>query len=222
MQPPEASIAQMTAMDAVVLAGGRGTRLAPLTVTVPKPLLPLGERPIIDILLSQLAAAGAHRIFVCLGYLAPLMQAFLGDGTRWGVQIEPVIEETPMGTAGGLRQIAGLSDDFYVVNGDTLTDLSFRSLADLHRREQAAATLFTPWVDELVDYGVVGIHPETSELTGYQEKPRRGYHVSSGVYVLSRGILDLLPPAGPFDMPNLIRAAMGDGRKVAAFPAPAY
>jgi NDP-sugar pyrophosphorylase family protein len=212
----------MDAIDAVVLAGGRGTRLAPLTVTVPKPLLPLGERPIIDVLISQLAAAGARRVVVCLGYLAPLMQAFLGDGGRWGVALETVIEAEPLGTAGALRTIAGLSDDFYVVNGDTLTDLDFAALAAAHRAADAWASLFTPWVDEKIDYGVVSLDEDTGALTGYLEKPRRGYHVSSGVYVLSRRMLGLLPPAGAFDMPDLIRAAMAGGRRVLAHPAAAY
>jgi NDP-mannose synthase len=211
----------MTAMDAVLLAGGRGTRLAPLTVTVPKPLLPLGERPIIDILIAQLAAAGVARVFVCLGYLAPLMQAFLGDGARWGVAIEPRIEAEPLGTAGALRSIEGLTDDFYVVNGDTLTDLDFPTMAAAHRSAGAMATLFTPWVDEQIDYGVVSIDA-AGALTEYSEKPRRGYHVSSGVYVLSRRVLPLIPPAGAFDMPDLIRAAMAAGGKVACHRPGAY
>jgi NDP-sugar pyrophosphorylase family protein len=208
-------------MDAVLLAGGRGTRLAPLTVTVPKPLLPLGERPIIDVLITQLAAAGVARVFVCLGYLAPLMMAFLGDGSRWGVTIEPRIEAEPLGTAGGLRAVDGLSDDFFVVNGDTLTDLDFRAMAAAHRAADAWATLFTPFVDEKVDYGVVSIDPDGA-LTDYQEKPRRGYHVSSGVYVLSRQILRLIPPSGAFDMPDLIRAAMAQQRAVIAHAPDAY
>jgi NDP-sugar pyrophosphorylase family protein len=208
-------------MDAVLLAGGRGTRLAPLTVTVPKPLLPLGERPIIDVLITQLAAAGVTRVFVCLGYLAPLMQAFLGDGSRWGVAIQPRIEAEPLGTAGGLRLADGLTDNFFVVNGDTLTDLDFTAMAAAHRAADAWATLFTPFVDEQVDYGVVSIDAG-GDLADYQEKPRRGYHVSSGVYVLSRRILTLIPPAGAFDMPDLIRAAMGEGRRVLAHAAPAY
>jgi NDP-sugar pyrophosphorylase family protein len=211
----------MTGMDAVVLAGGRGTRLAPLTVTVPKPLLPLGERPIIDILIAQLAAAGVARVFVCLGYLAPLMQAFLGDGARWGLAIEPRIEAEPLGTAGGLRNIEGLSEDFFVVNGDTLTDLDFPAMAAAHREAGATATLFTPWVDEQIDYGVVSIN-EGGALTEYLEKPRRGYHVSSGVYVLSRRALALIPPEGAFDMPDLIRAAMAAGGKVVCHRADAY
>jgi NDP-sugar pyrophosphorylase family protein len=208
--------------DAVLLAGGRGTRLAPLTVTVPKPLLPLGERPIIDILIAQLAAAGVSRVHVCLGYLAPLMLAFLGDGARWGVEIVPSIEDAPLGTAGGLRALTGLGDDFFVVNGDTLTDLSFAGMAAAHRQAGAWATLFTPWVDEKIDYGVVSIDAGSGALTGYDEKPRRGYHVSSGVYVLSRQILGLIPPAGAFDMPDLIRAAMVQGRTVLAHRADAY
>ena len=213
--------AMTTVMDAVLLAGGRGTRLAPLTVTVPKPLLPLGERPIIDVLIAQLAAAGVTRVFVCLGYLAPLMMAFLGDGSRWGVTIEPRIEAEPLGTAGGLRAVDGLSDDFFVVNGDTLTDLDFRAMAAAHRAADAWATLFTPFVDEKVDYGVVSIDA-AGALTDYQEKPRRGYHVSSGVYVLSRRILPLIPPQGAFDMPDLIRAAMAQQRPVIAHAPDAY
>lgn len=212
----------MTVTDAVLLAGGRGTRLAPLTITVPKPLLPLGDRPIIEVLIAQLAAAGVTRIFVCLGYLAPLMQAYLGDGRRWDVRIETVVEATPQGTAGGLRALNGIGDDFYVVNGDTLTDVSFAAMAEAHGRAGAWATVFTPWVDEQIDYGVVSIDAARGELIGYDEKPRRGYHVSSGVYVLSRRILALVPPAGAYDMPDLIRAAVGQGRKVAVYAAPAY
>jgi NDP-sugar pyrophosphorylase family protein len=217
----------MTGIDAVVLAGGRGTRLAPLTVTVPKPLLPLGERPIIDILISQLAAAGVRRVIVSLGYLAPLMQAFLADGARWGVAVETVVEAEPLGTAGALRTIedltgVGLTHDFFVVNGDTLTDLDFTAMAAAHRQAGATASLFTPWIDEKVDYGVVSIDAATGALTEYQEKPRRGYHVSSGVYVLSRGVLPLIPPAGAFDMPDLIRAAMAGGGRVLAHAAGAY
>lgn len=212
----------MSVTDAVVLAGGRGTRLAPLTVTVPKPLLPLGERPIIDVLLGQLAAAGVRRAFVCLGYLAPLMQAFLGDGARWGLRLCPHIEATPLGTAGALRALDDLGDDFFVVNGDTLTDLDFAAFAAAHQAAGAWASVFTPWVDEKVDYGVVSIDAATGDLTGYDEKPRRGYHVSSGVYVLSRRMLGLIPRHGPFDMPDLIRAAMGAGGKVLAHRADAY
>jgi NDP-sugar pyrophosphorylase family protein len=198
---------RLTEIDAVVLAGGRGARLKPLTVTVPKPLLPLGERPIIDVLIAQLAAAGVCRIFVLLGYLAPLMQAFLADGGRWKVSIVPVIEAEPL---------EGLSETFFVVNGDTLTDLDFKQMAETHQRVGAAATLFTPWVDEQVDYGVVSIDPQTGALTDYQEKPRRGYHVCSGVYVLSREMLQLIPPRGALDMPDLIRAAMTSGLRVVA------
>lgn len=212
----------MAATDAVILAGGRGTRLAPLTITVPKPLLPLGDRPVIEILIAQLAAAGVRRVFVCLGYLAPLMQAFLGDGQRWGVEIRASIEPEPLGTAGPLRQLQGLGEHFFVVNGDTLTDLSFRAFAEAHAVAGAIATLFTPYVEETIDYGVVSLDAATEQLTGYDEKPRRGYNVSSGLYVLSRDLLKLIPPAGPFDMPELVRAALARGAKVAVHRPPSY
>ena len=211
----------MTAMDAVLLAGGRGTRLAPLTVTVPKPLLPLGERPIIDVLLAQLAAARVTRVFVCLGYLAPLMQAFLGDGSRWGLAIEPRIEAEPLGTAGGLRTLEGLSDDFFVVNGDTLTDLDFPAMAAAHREAGAVATLFTPWVDEQIDYGVVSID-EGGRAHRVPGKAAARLSRQLRRLCALRRVLPLIPPTGAFDMPDLIRAAMAAGGKVVCHRADAY
>jgi NDP-mannose synthase len=209
-------------MDAVILAGGRGTRLLPVTGSIPKALLPLGDRPIIDVLLSQFAAAGVGRVFICLGHLASLIQSHLDENAPSRLEICYLVEATPQGTAGGLRQISGISDDFLVVNGDTLTDLDFTAISRFHEQQGAWATLFTPWVEEKIEYGVVGIDQNTGLLTGYEEKPRRGYYVSSGIYVLSRKILALLPPAGAYDMPDLVRAAMQAGGKVVAYRTDAY
>jgi mannose-1-phosphate guanylyltransferase len=209
-------------MDAVILAGGRGTRLLPVTTSIPKALLPLGDWPIIDVIMSQLAASGVRRVFVCLGHLAPVIQAHLSNGASRHMDVRYVVEETPLGTAGGIRQISDLAEDFLVVNGDTLTDLDFAALWRFHKEHDAWATLFTPWIEDNSQYGVVSIDSATGLLTSYEEKPRRGYHVSSGIYALSRRMLPLLPPAGHCDMPDLVRAAMHAGGKIVAYRTDAY
>lgn len=209
-------------MHAVLLAGGRGTRLHPLTLNVPKPMLPLGGRPIIEVMVRQLARCGVGGLSVCLNHQADVVQRFLGDGSRWDVTISCAVEESPLGTAGGLRNLADLPDDFLVINSDTLTNLDYRAFFEKHRREEAWASVFTPWIETQIDYGVVTLDCSNGRLTGYDEKPKRGYHVSSGVYVLSKRLLAYLPPRGPVDMPDLIRAAMDDGRKVLGFECDAY
>ena len=206
-------------MQAVILAGGLGTRLRPFTITVPKPLLPLGDRPIVDVVLGKLRNDGFSEIWMCLGYLAPLFQAFLGDGSRFGLKIEYVVEEEPLGTAGALTRIPRLADNFIVLNGDTLTDLSFRELYEVHFDGKAAGTIFAARVNELVDYGVVEFAPETKQLTRYIEKPTRHYHVSTGIYALSKSIMShsSLRPDGRLDMPDLLRRASEANEKVMCY-----
>jgi NDP-sugar pyrophosphorylase family protein len=209
-------------MHAVVLAGGLGTRLRPYTYTIPKPLLPLGERPVLDILLHRLRAGGVTSVTLCLGYLAPLINAFVGNGEAWGLTIASVIEAEPLGTAGPLRLVTGLPDDFIVVNGDTLTDLDFRKLCDEHRSARAAATVFTPEVENVIDYGIIELDEATGDIRGYVEKPRQTYRVSSGIYALSRRVIDFIPAGNRYDMPDLIRRAIGEGGVVKAYRAKAY
>ena len=129
-------------MHAVILAGGLGTRLRPFSLTIPKPLLPLGDKPIVDIILTQLSAKGFTRITLLLGYMPHLFQAFLGDGTRWGVEIEYVVEDAPLGTAGALRLIQDPPEHFLVVNGDTLTDLDFGDMLRAHVASKSMASIF--------------------------------------------------------------------------------
>src|SRR5947209_2104568 len=125
------------AMQAVLLAGGKGTRLRPYTATIPKPLLPLGDLPIVEVVIRQLAAAGITRIVITLGHLAHLFAATIGDGARLGVAIAYHVEEEPLGTAGSLRLVPGLGEDFLVMNGDLLTTLDYRSLIRAHREGEA-------------------------------------------------------------------------------------
>jgi NDP-sugar pyrophosphorylase family protein len=197
-------------------------RLRPLTISLPKPMLPLGDRPILDVVLSQLASAGCRRVVVCAGYLGSVISSFVGDGARWGMDVEILAEDEPQGTAGGLRGLGAVDQEFIVINGDTLTDLDFVAMRSFHRDRDAAMTLFTPWIEDQLSYGVVTVEPSTGELQRYDEKPRRGYFVSSGVYVLSPEVLALIPESGRFDMPDLVRRVIDADQRVVAFQDAAY
>ena len=202
--------------EVVILAGGLATRLRPFTISIPKPLLPISDMPILEIVLRQLRRDGFGKICLSLGHLAPLIQGFFGDGGKLGLDIRYVIEDEPLGTAGALTLVPDLADSFIVQNGDTLTDLSYRNFLEAHQRSGAAATIFTQKVNEFVDYGVVEFD-EDALLTRYSEKPTRHYHVSTGVYALDRSILDLAEPKRRLDMPDLLKRARADGRKVCCF-----
>lgn len=187
--------------QAVILAGGEGTRLLPHTKVLPKPLMPVGETPIIEVLVRQLARAGVREIVLALGHGARLIKLFLGDGGEFGVKIRYVTEKTPLGTAGPLKKIEGLKPNFFVLNGDLLTDLDFTDLAKSHLANDSLATVSVCRRSETLDYGVV----ESSKglITGYTEKPTSRYDVSMGIYVFRREILSYIP-SGRFDFPDLI------------------
>ena len=200
------------AVDTVILAGGRGTRLQPYTTTIPKPLLPLGDVPVLEIIIRQLANAGVTRVILTLGHMAPLFTAFFGDGSRFGLAIEYRFEEQPLGTAGPMRDLGPISDPFIVMNGDTLTTLDYRELIESHLAAQAVATIATVRRHEHIDLGV--IETEGGYLSAYREKPTMDYLVSMGINVLSHRALQWIPPRGPFDMPDLFVALMEAGEKV--------
>jgi len=208
-------------MDAVILAGGKGTRLRPFTMTIPKPLLPLGDVPIVEIVIRQLAAGGFDRIILTLGHMAPLFSTLLGDGKRLGVDVQYCYEETPLGTAGPLRLIENLSDPFLVMNGDLLTTISFRDLILHHRTMGAVATIASSCREVYIDYGVVDAN-ERGMLAGYREKPTLDYQVSMGINVLSREALDFIPADTRFDMPELMLTLMRAGHDVACYQTHCY
>lgn len=210
----------MDKVQAVIMAGGLGTRLRPFTITVPKPLLPLGDKPIAQILLEQLKHDGFERICLSLGFMAPLFQAFFGNGERLGLKLTYYLEEAPLGTAGALLRIADtLNDDFLVMNGDTLTDISFRGLLDSHVKADAHGTIYCSKVSELVNYGVVEFDEQTNLLNKYTEKPTHNYYVSTGVYALSKRLLTYATPDGEgrLDMPDLLRSAREAGESVLCY-----
>lgn len=200
-------------MHVFILAGGLGTRLRPFSYTIPKPLLPIGDRPIIDILLTQLKRCGFTTATISLGYMAPLFRAFVGDGKQWNMEVDFVSEDEPLGTAGALRLSQNLPENFLVVNGDTLTDLDFGDMLQRHVKSAAIATIFCASIDEHVDYGVVRFD-ERGYLNAYEEKPTHQYHVSTGIYALSKDILRFDSGKGRLDMPDLFLTAMKSAQKI--------
>lgn len=209
-------------MHTFILAGGLGTRLRPYTHTIPKPLMPLGERSILDILLHKLGASGVTHVTLSLGYLAPILSAFVRDGSEWGLRIETVEEKEPLGTAGPMLLAGNLPENFLLVNGDTLTDLDFAALMESHVANAAEITIFAPKVEMKVDYGVLVSDPDTGALTDYVEKPVHELLVSSGVYALSREALRFIPQGRRFDMPDLVRAALAAQSLVQVHRSDAY
>ena len=200
-------------MLAVILAGGKGARLRPFTMTIPKPLLPLGDVPVLEIVIRQLAAEGFDRAILMLGHMAPLFSANFGDGSDYGISLEYVREQEVLGTAAPLRELKGLPADFLVMNGDLLTDLSYKDLIESHRRSGAAATIAVRERKEKIDYGLIDIGPDNS-FANYSEKPTVSYFVSMGINVLSARALRAIPPTGHFDMPELMLALHRAGEKV--------
>jgi NDP-sugar pyrophosphorylase family protein len=188
---------------AVVLAGGRGTRMRPYTLVLPKPLMPVGEYPILEVVVRQLAAHAFDHVTIAVNHQAELIKAFFGDGSKWGVRIDYSLEHEPLGTIGPLRLISDLPEHFLVMNGDVLTDLDF---ASFHAEHSAANRLFTISSyqrEQKVDYGVLSTDAQGA-LQGFQEKPVTGYEVSMGIYMASRNVLSYIPAQGPFGFDDLM------------------
>ena len=210
---------------AVVLAGGKGTRLRPYTTVLPKPLMPVGDRPILDIVVRQLKAAGFERITIATGYLAELIEVFFRDGEAYGIPIDYFREEEPLGTVGALAKIEGLGDDdFLVMNGDVLTDLDYAALAGEHAASGAAATIATTKRDVRIELGVLvfGDSDDRSRLTGYLEKPKVRYEASMGVYCFAPRVLDHIEDGQPLDFPDLVTKLVEAGEMVRARRSDAY
>ncbi|MEO8603624.1 MAG: sugar phosphate nucleotidyltransferase [bacterium] len=214
--------APMRDVDAVILAGGMGTRLLPYTFSVPKPLVRLGELPIIEILLCQLESFGVRRAHVALGHLADLMQAYLDQAERPSrLELLYSREDTPLGTAGPMKLIRDLSDPFLLLNGDVLTTLSFRELLDDHLRRECPATVAVTRRRIQMSYGVVDLAPN-AHIIGYREKPLVPLDVAMGIYVFQRRIVDRIPSGRKFDVPDLLQSLIDAGEPIAAHRSAEY
>ncbi|MBI3872752.1 MAG: NTP transferase domain-containing protein [candidate division Zixibacteria bacterium] len=204
---------------AVVLAGGRGTRLRPYTTSFPKPLMPVGDRPILEILLGQLIRAGFGQFVFATGHLAELIQAYFGDGSRWGVPIRYAREVEPLGTAGPLRSFIDiLPPHFLVVNGDVLSDLNFGSFLNSHRDGQPSRllTIATHRRTLLSEYGVLQTQAD-GRVRAYVEKPSYDLRVSEGIYAFSREALDWIPDGVRMDFPDLVNVMLRADQSIVAY-----
>lgn len=208
-------------MRAVILAGGKGTRLMPYTTVLPKPLMPIGDMPILEVVLRQLKAAGISRVTMAVGHLAELLRAFFGDGKRFGLPIDYSMEEKPLGTVGPLTLIPDLQGTMLMMNGDVLTTLDYRDLITRHRASGAVATIATYVRQVKIDFGVIEADA-ANVLTGYVEKPSMEYRVSMGIYVFEPAVLGYLKRGQHCDFPDLIKTLIADGKKVISYPFSGY
>ncbi len=208
-------------MRVVILAGGKGVRLAPLTEVIPKPLVPLGGMPIMEIVIRQLAAQGFRRVTLAVGYLSELIQAYFGDGSRWGVSIDYSQEKDPLGTAGSLSLIPGLTDTFMVMNADILTNLNYRDLVSHHRAQKCWATIGAYERQVKIDLGVI-IKDGDGRIKDYLEKPTSSHLVSMGVYVFEPQVLDFINGPTYLDFPDLMKRLLGAEKPVSYYSFAGY
>ena len=211
---------------AVILAGGPGTRRRPFTTVLPKPLMPIGDRPILDIVVRQLKRSGFERLTIASGYLAELVEAFFRDGSAYWIPIDYHVERERLGTVGALALIERLGEEetFLVMNGDVLTDLDYRALFESHRTSGDTATIATHRRSVEVSLGVMKFEDgdDPTRLTGFVEKPSYHYDVSMGVYCFSRDALEYVQPNVHLDFPELIERLLTEGKVVRGFPFDGY
>lgn len=207
-------------MQAVILAGGRGTRLRPYTTAFPKPLMPVGDLPILEIIFRQLKHAGIRRLVLAVGHMSQMFRAFFGDGAALGLDIAYSFEEEPLGTAGPIGlALSQLEDDFLVMNGDLLTTLPYGELLENHRQSGASATIALSSREVKIDFGV--IETKDGMLAEYKEKPVFHFDVSMGVNVLKkRDVAPYLASGNFLDIPDLLIKMRDDGKAVRCFRAP--
>ncbi len=208
-------------MKAVILAGGKGTRLAPYTHILPKPLMPIGDMPIMELLLWQMQRAGVNDIVLTVGHLSELLRTFFKDGEKWGVNIFYSYEDAPLGTAGPLSLIDGLDETFLVTNGDVMTTLDLGELLAFHKEQGGAATIAVHKRQVKINLGVVQMDGGNN-IAGYIEKPTYDYTVSMGIYVFEPRVLQHVPHNEYLDFPDLVLKLIAAGEKVIAYPFDGY
>jgi NDP-sugar pyrophosphorylase family protein len=208
------------AKRAVILAGGKGSRLAPYTTVLPKPLLPVGDKAILDVVVHQLRDFGFREITLAVGHLAHLVRAVMGDGSRLDVSIDYHEEIEPLGTVGPLATIPGLDESFLVMNGDVLTALDYGELLEAHRESGNALTIASHQRVVKTDYGVLHLNQNgnrTAQVEGFEEKPEIPYVVSMGVYAMEPSALEYLNDGEYLDIPELVLRLLDAGKPVGSY-----
>ena len=208
-------------MRAVILAGGKGTRLAPYSTVLPKPLMPIDDMPILEVVVRQLKYYGFKQITIAVGHLSKLIEAFFGDGRKWGVDIDYSREDKPLGTAGPLALIKNLKKPFLVMNGDLLTTINYADFMRTHKKSQAIATLGVYQRRVKIDLGIIKSDTR-DKIIEYIEKPTLKYEVSSGIYAFSPAVLKHISKHQRFDLPNLTRILIKNKQPVLAYKFKGY
>lgn len=203
-------------MKAVILAGGKGSRLEPYTKILPKPLMPIGDMPILEVMLLQMKAAGIEHMILTVGHLSELLRAFFKDGSQYGIEICYSYEQCPLGTAGPIALVNGLDETFLVTNGDVLTTLNLRELIKFHKQHKAIATIAAHHRQSKIDLGVIQRDGDC-RITGYIEKPVYEFMVSMGIYVFEPRVRDYIPYNQHLDFPDLVKNMIAAGEKVVAY-----
>jgi NDP-sugar pyrophosphorylase family protein len=213
----ESVVQTRTRREAFILAGGKGVRLRPYTTLIPKPLVPIGDHSIIEIVLRQLAARGFTRATIAIGHLGQLIRAFVGDGSQWGIEVEYAHEDCPLGTIGpALFDLEQRPEHFLIMNGDILTDLPYDALLDAHSESGAPLTVATYEREHRVDFGVLDV--DGRSIVQFREKPTYTYSVSMGVYAVSASTLSAYRPGQPFGFDELILDLIRRGLRPANYP----
>jgi NDP-sugar pyrophosphorylase family protein len=208
-------------MQAIILAGGKGRRLLPYTTVLPKPLMPIGDYPIIEVILRQLKRCGFERVTICTGYLHELIHAYLNSNHTLDLEISYTHEDTPLGTIGPLRMVENLDDTFLVMNGDILTDINYQDLINTHRKRGSIATIATYQRDVHIDFGVLEQNKDL-EIIEFQEKPTYHFNVNMGIYIFSKKILDYIPADTAFGFDQLMFTLAANNEIVYGYPHPGY
>ena len=198
---------------AIILAGGKGTRLKPYTLALPKPLVPVGDKPVLEIIINQLKDYGFDHITITINHLADIIKAFFGDGSKWGIKIDYSLEEKPLSTIGPLSLINDLPENFLIMNGDVLTDLNYADLYESHVYNNNIFTVSSFMRKQKTDFGVLDLNKDNI-LINFKEKPIIAYDVSMGVYIANRKILDLIPNNVPYGFDQLMLDLIKHGKHV--------
>lgn len=208
-------------MRAIILAGGKGTRLAPYTHVLPKPLMPIGDMPIMEVMLRQMKRASINEVTLSVGHLSSLLEAYFQQGERWGMHISYSLEEMPLGTAGPLSLLNDINETFIVTNGDVLTTLDLKKLIKFHHDHSAFATIAMHQRRVKIDFGVIDCDGN-QRIVGYKEKPSYDYLVSMGIYIFEPSVLSYIPHNQYLDFPDLVLRLIDAGEKVMGYPFEGY
>ena len=209
-------------MKAVILAGGKGTRLKPYTTIIPKPLVPLGDRAILEILIGRLKKYGITNLTLCVNHLSNLIIAYFGNGKKWGVNIKYSLEHEFLSTVAPIKLIKNLPENFLVMNGDLLTDLDFKELYNYHLENKSLITVATYKRTAKIDFGVIEIDKNKNIAVGFKEKPEYELNVSMGVYVFNKKILNFVPDGQPFGFDDLMQVLIAKNKNIKVYPYDGY